>query len=172
MFLMRAAQLSSFCGQRSAPLGTALSNAECAYAAVVVAFASSFVGRRTAAGPPPARRVPHDVRRPERLVVQARRRPRRPGKPARRLPGEIGIVAAGRPSATCGPGLWSHPPWQASARLGAADGKLHSSISRDKCARGVASAQELPLGTEAAISRDIFGSAVPAFSRWTRPLSA
>lgn len=40
-----------------------LSNAECAYTAVVAAFASSFVGRRAAAGLSPARCLPHEVRR-------------------------------------------------------------------------------------------------------------
>ena len=81
-------------------------NAGCAYAAVVVAFASSFVGRRTAAGLSPARRVPHDVRRPERLVAQARRRPRRRGKtgtpPPRRNRGvSLSALHRGRAALVC-----------------------------------------------------------------------
>ena len=40
MFPMRAAQLSSFCGPRSVPLGAALFNAACAYAAVGIGVAS------------------------------------------------------------------------------------------------------------------------------------
>ncbi len=63
-------------------------------------------------------------------------------------------------------GRWSRPPYRASGRLGAASEKLHSSISRDisrdQFVRRVASAQVLPFGTEAAISRDLCGGAAPA----------